>query len=110
MMDFLRGFSKFLLIFPAIAFCYDLIYGWFVKNNVEFRSLKIWWQALSKDTYPAGREFLRGIFESWDKWADKPACLVLLVPPVALYVLYRLIFAIRGGQGGAGGFKYKSRD
>lgn len=110
MMDFLRGFSKFLLIFPAITFFYDLINGWFVNNKVEFRSLKVWWQAVSKDTYPAGREFLRGFIESWDKWADKPAYLILLVPPIVLYVLYRIIFAIRGGQGADGGFKYKSRD
>jgi len=108
-MMFLRGFSKFLLIFPAITFFYDLINGFFVKNKVEFRSLKIWWQAIDKESYPAGREFLRGVFESWDKWADKPAYLVLLVPPVVLYLIYRLIFAIRGGRGGDG-FNYKSPD
>jgi hypothetical protein len=108
-MMFLRGLSKVLVIFPVITFLFDLINGFFVKNKVEFRSLKVWWQAISQDSYPAGREFLRGIFENWDKWADKPACLVLLVPPVVCYVIYRLIFAIRGGRGG-GGFNYKSPD
>lgn len=108
-MMFLRGFSKFLLIFPAITFFYDLINGYFVKNKVEFRALKVWWQAIDKESYPAGREFLRGIFDSWDKWADKPAYLVLLVPPVVLYLLYRILFAIRGGRGGDG-FNYKSPD
>ncbi len=108
-MLFMRGFSKFLMIFPTITFFYDLINGYFVKNKVQFDSLKVWWLAVSKDTYPAGREFLRSIFESWDKWADKPACLILLIPPVTLYLLYRIIFAIRGGRGGDG-FNYKSPD
>ena len=108
-MGFLRGFSKFLMIFPVITFFYDLINGWFVKNNIEFRSLKVWWQAVHQESFVSGRDMMRGIFDNWDRIADKPACLILLIPPVGLYLLYRIIFAIRGGRGGDG-FNYKSRD
>jgi hypothetical protein len=108
-MGFLRGLSKFLMIFPVGTFLYDLTYQWFVKNRFMIRSLKEWWQEFSPDTFAAGRETMKGIFANWDKIADWHAPLVLLIPPAVLYLLYRIIFAIRGGQGGDG-FKYKSRD
>ena len=108
-MTFLRTLSKILMIFPVVTFFYDLIYQWFVKNRFHIRSLKDWWQAVHKESYADGREALRQVFENWDKIADQPGPLVLLVPPVVLYLLYRIIFAIRGGRGG-GGFTYKSHD
>lgn len=108
-MSSLRGISKFLVLFPVLAFLYDLIWGWMVHNKVEFRSLKIWCESLFPDVYAVADEFLAGLFAGWKDMADMPACLVLWIPPAVLYLLYRIIFALRGGRG-SGGFKYKSHD
>lgn len=109
-MGFLRGFSKFLFAFPVIVLVYDLVEGWFVKNRFKIRSFKEWWVWLDKKSYDDTVPALRGMMSFWDELADWSAPLVLLIPPVTLYLLYRIIFALRGGQGGRGGFVYRSRD
>jgi hypothetical protein len=43
-----------------------------------------------------------------EKALSSAAPAVLLIPPLVFYLIYRIIFALRGGQGGT--FNYKSRD
>lgn len=108
-MGFLRGLSKFLMIFPVGVFLYDLIYEFAIKNRFRIRTLKELGNDVDKPLYQDIATFMKGFITSWDKFADWPAPLALLVLPVFLYIVYRIIFMLSGGRGGDG-FKFKSHD
>lgn len=110
-MNFLRGFSKFLMIFPTVTFLYDVIDGWFVNNGIKFRSLNEWITLVSDaGTASVARSALQSVLPKLaSDLMGASASIVLLIPPVVLYLLYRFIFALKGGRGG-GGYTYKSRD
>lgn len=108
-MMFLRTLSK---LFAFVAVCvalYDTCYHFFIKNKFHVRSLKDFWTDIHKASYSDALPHLRGVFAHWEKIEAWPAPVVFLAIAAIFYVLYRLIFAARGGRGG-GGFNYKSPD
>lgn len=102
--------SLLLFIPPVVTALYDLIYGWFVQARFELRTLQQWWNALHPGSLDMARDFLSGATSAHftDKIFSWPACADLAVPPVVLYVLYLLIFRLKGGDGGSN-YKFKSR-
>lgn len=112
MMDFFKIVSRILLIPPVITLSYDLIYGWFVKNHLLIRPLRLWWVDMSPNTIGPFKDFASSMtsLKFVSSVMDTPAPFVLIVPALFFYVLYRLIFLLQGGKtGGGGGMVYKSR-
>lgn len=110
-MRFLRTLSKILILIPIAMFLYDLIKEWFVDARFKIRTLEEWWRWIDSTSLSNGRPFLEKIFSPAfvsDMMATAGP-LVMLVPPVVLYVIYRIIFAIRGGHG-AGHITFRSHD
>lgn len=106
-MEALRNISRILFVFPVITLIYDLVYFWFVKSTFKIRSLKGWGEWLMPDTYKGLTHFLtsHGAAHGWDKLSALPAPVALGILPLALYLIYRLIFLLQGGKSGG----YKSR-
>lgn len=110
-METLRTLSKIFMIFPAVTFFYDLVYGWFVKNNVRFFSLEKWWRdMLGGDSMEFARPFLKAVLtdKGLQAFMKAPACVSLLIFPVVFFVIYFIWFRINGGKGGSA-YKFKSR-
>lgn len=109
-MSLLRTASKVLMAPPILTLLYDLINGWFVRAEIKIRSFQDWWIFLDKASFEAVKPQMIKILsvkavELLMKW---PAPLTLLIPPVTLYILYRIIFALKGGHGA--GYIYRSHD
>lgn len=107
-MSLFRSLSKILAALAGIIAVYDLVYFWFLRNKVHIRSVRELWTDLHKDSYESALPVLETVFSSWDKMAGWPAPVLLLVVSAVLYVIFRILFALRGGRGGR--FKYKSPD
>jgi hypothetical protein len=111
MMGF-RNLSRILFIFPVITLVYDLVYFWFVKNQVKIRALKDWGDFAMPGLYKKADGFMmsHGVAHAWEKFVALPAPVALGILPVAFYLIYRIMFLLNGGKGGGkGGFVYKSR-
>lgn len=111
-MRFLRAFSKFLFLVPLVMFTYDAVYSFFIQNNFKIRSLQAWGDWLSPVVTAKAKVVFTNLLSSpmAEKIFASPGPLVLLAPPVVLYLLYRVWFLIRGGHGASGGFSYRSPD
>ena len=108
-MMFLRTLSRIFAFLGVAVALYDACYHWFLKNKFHIRPLKDLWTDFHKASYTEALPHLKAVFSNWDIIAGWPAPVVLLAIAAIFYVLYRLIFAARGGRGG-GGFNYKSPD
>ena len=110
-MSALRTTSKVLLLPPVAALLYDLVKGWFVDNNVKIRSLEKFWMWFYQKSYDGARPLMEAVLGT--NWTQKlmalPAPVALLIPPIICYVIYWIIFTVKGGKS-AGGFTYKSHD
>jgi hypothetical protein len=112
MMEFFKNLSRILLIPPAITLFYDLIHEFFVNNRFLLRPLRQWWVEMSPGTIEGFKSFMSSVFSPTfaDKMMTLPAPVVLIVPPLIFYFIYRIIFLLQGGKtGGGSGFVYKSR-
>ena len=99
-MNAIRILSKLWLLIPIGMLIYDLVKGWFVDAEVKVRSLREWWMWLDAESLSAARSGLVKIIATphVDKMLDMPGALVLLVPSVVLYAIYRLCRAIFGAD------------
>jgi hypothetical protein len=108
-MDTLKKISLVLFIFPAITLVYDLVDGWFVHAKFELQTLNSWIKkvGINSDYVLPVKHVIAAVSSSAaaDKVFNTPAPFVLIVPPLFLYLLYRVIFLISGGKAGG----YKSR-
>jgi hypothetical protein len=104
----LRSLGKLLSVLALGLALYDVCYHWFIQNRFHIRSLKEFWKDVDKKSYESLLPELRHLFSGWDRMASWPLPLILLSVAALLYVLFRLMFAIRGGRGGA--YKYNSPD
>lgn len=109
MLLFMRTFSKILAALAAGIALYDICYHWFIKNKFHIRPFKDLWTDIHKASYTDMLPHLKSVFANWEKIAAWPGPVVILIPAVVIYLLFRIIFAIRGGRGGDG-FNYKSPD
>lgn len=111
MVQFLRRLSKLLMIPPFGVFMYDLITQWTVHARFRQRPLEEWWKWLDEKTLDAYRPLAEKILTEpvFEKLLAWPAFFSLLLPPVLLYIVYWLLFRLRGGNR-AGKITYKSPD
>lgn len=109
MMAIFKKLSQIFALIPLSLLVYDLVKFWFVEAMVYVRSSEEVWKDHWPLTLPKAEKWfsMRVSPELWDKLMNAPAPLVLLIPPVVFYVIYRILFAINGGSGS--GFRYKSR-
>jgi hypothetical protein len=110
-MRFLRPLSKILILIPIVMLIYDLVKEWFVNARLYVRSLQEWTIWIDPEWLDPLRNAFKAVFSSNAAQAimDAPAPLVLIVPPIILYLIYRIIFSIRGGHG-AGRITFRSHD
>lgn len=108
-MMFLRTISKVFAFLAVAVALYDVCYHFFLKNKFHIRPLKDLWTDIHKASYTDALPHLKSVFANWDKIAGWPAPAVFLGIAIIFYLLFKLIFAIRGGRGGDG-FNYKSPD
>lgn len=112
-MSFLRRLSQFLILIPLAMLIYDLVYEWFVKARILVRTFREWWQWVDVNSFEAAQDTLRRLLtpDIWRQVLEAPGPAVMLIPPVVIYTIYRIWFAIRGGKGAmGGGYTYKSHD
>lgn len=109
-MSFLRTTSKILMAPPIITLIYDLVNGWFVEATLKVRSFQDWWIFLHKASFESAKPALINLFsvKTVELLMRLPAPVTLLIPPVVLYILYRIIFLLKGGHGA--GYIYRSHD
>ncbi len=107
----LRTISKVLFVFPALTLIYDLVNEWFVEARFNIRTLKEWVLWLFPDWVDPLGQFLQKVFGASNGEAimDTMAPVVLVIPPIVLYAIYRLWFAAKGGHG-AGRIIFRSHD
>lgn len=106
-MEFLKKLSLFLLAPPVCLLLFDLVNNWFVHATLEVEKLSYWWKKLSPGTMMQAKSILAMITSTptAEKIFSMPAPVVLFVPPLFFYLLYRIIFLLQGGKAGG----YKSR-
>lgn len=109
MMDAFKKISQILALIPLALVLYDLVYFWFIEARIHIRSVEELWRDMSPLTLPSAKEWFVSYIsgEFWDMISTTVAPLVLLVPPIVLYIIYRVMFAVNGGSGS--GYRYKSR-
>lgn len=106
MMEFFQTLSKLLMIPSAILLVWDLIEGWFVKNTLKLRNVKEWGDKISTTGYAHVHNSMHNLLPTnWDTIEKMPAFLVVFGIGFFFYLLYRLIFLLKGGNTGG----YKSR-
>jgi hypothetical protein len=107
-MNALRALSKILILIPIVMLAYDAVKGWFVDAHVRIRPLQEWWRWVDAGSLASARPALAKVMDAHhiDSLLQAPGPVVMLIPPVVLYVLYRVIFAVRGERTGG----YRSRD
>src|SRR5262245_9785525 len=107
----LRPLSKFLMLLPIATLVYDLVKEWFVYNRLRIRSLEQGWTWLHAKSYEPSKHAIEAFLGK--NWTDKimawPAPVSLLIPPIALYILYWIWFKFKGGHS-TGAYTYKSKD
>lgn len=108
-MLFIRLLSRIFVALAAGITLWDTIYSVFIKNKFKLRSFKELWMDIDKPSYADFASIMKSFISNWDKVADWAAPLVLLIPAVIFYVIFKLVFILRGGRGGDG-FNYKSAD
>lgn len=110
-MRFLRTASKIFALVPIVVLIYDLVNEWFVEARLNIRSLKEWILWLNPDWLDPVKNLLKALFgaSSAEGVMDTAAPIVLALPPIILYAIYRLWFAAKGGHG-AGKVIYRSHD
>ncbi len=110
-MQFLRTLSKILILIPIAMLCYDLVDQWFVHARLYIQNLQEWLTMMDPTWTGKVRPVLQQVFsgEKAEKILHAPGPLVMAVPPVVIYIFYRIVFMIRGGQSG-GTITYKSHD
>lgn len=108
-MQFFRTTSKVLAVIAAGLALFDVCYFWITKSDFYIRPIPELWKDVHKASFDKARPYLENFIPQWDMVASLPAPVVLLGISVVLYILFRIIFMIRGGRGG-GGYKYKSPD
>lgn len=108
-MESFKKLSQILVLVPLALVLYDLVCFWFIDARIYVRSFGELWKDMSPETVVSAEQWfsLRVSANMWDQLASTAAPLVLLVPPVVFYIVYRILFVINGGSGG--GFRYKSR-
>lgn len=110
-MPFLRKLSKILILTPIAMLIHDIVKEWFVNARFKIQDFKEW-LAFFDESWPSSvrpvlQQLTSGSFA--ESIMTAPGPLVMAVPPVILYVIYRIIFALQGGQRG-GTFTFKSHD
>ena len=106
-----RNFSKLLMLIPLAMLIYDLVDQWFVHNMLYLRTFHEWLMWVDPTWAGIVRPFL-AIFVApnmVEKIMTAPGALVMFIPPFVMYILYRIIFALRGGQT-AGTMTFRSHD
>lgn len=106
----MRIFSKILALIPLCMFLYDAAKSWFDDAHFNLRTLQQWWIGVNAES-------LERSLPSLDTWfAEKnvnlvlnlPGAVVMLVPPLVVYLLYRLWFSVSGRRR-SGGFSHRRR-
>lgn len=110
-MQALRTLSKILILIPIAMLIYDLVDQWFVHARVYIQTFQEWLNTMDSSWPGKVRPILQQTFssEKAEKIMKAPGPLVMAVPPVVIYIFYRIVFMIRGGQSG-GTITYKSHD
>ena len=108
-MENFKKLSQVLALIPLALVLYDLVYFWFIDARVYVRTFGELWHDMSPETLPVAEQWFVSRVSAglWDMATTTAAPLVFLVPPLVLYVIYRVLFAINGGSGD--GYRYKSR-
>ncbi len=112
-MEALRIIGKTFMIGALLVLIYDLINGWLSIAALDIRSLSEWWTSIDAASLSNAKAFLSAHLKSSlvDKLFKLPGFIAVFVPGIFFYLLYRIIFAVKGGKsGGRGGFTYRSRD
>lgn len=109
-MDFLHKASKVLLVLPILFFLYDVISGWVLDAKFQISSFKEFWGDIEPVSYTLFREKMQPVMgeANFKSFVELPAAVVLLLPSVFSYLLYRIIYLFNRGRGGK--FRYKSHD
>ena len=96
-MNFLRDFSKILMIPPVITFLYDAVRSWFVDAHFKIRSFQEWCIFLDKDLFDKAKPGLLKILPptKLDLLLKLPAPATLLIFPFVMYITYRILFYIK---------------
>lgn len=105
-MELLKGLGIGLMLPSGGILVWDLVYFWFVKNDIKVRTTAEWLKYISANAYSSVHNLLTKFLPGFAaKIEAAPFFLTLFVPGVSLYILYRLVFLLAGGKPGG----YKSR-
>jgi hypothetical protein len=109
-MKALKSLSQILVLIPIAMLLFDLVHGWFVLATLKVDSFSKWLKWASPEFVPKVKPLLLHVMSAKNAEAvmNAPGPVIMFVPPLVIYILYRVIFAIKGGTGG-GNFKYNSR-
>jgi hypothetical protein len=107
----LRMIARALFLLPVFTLIYDLVDGWFVHATLDIRSLEEWGLWLGKDKWMAFSGLMDSLLPAgaWKDYAALASPVALLIPPILLYIAYRILFYIKGGRGSRA-YIYKSHD
>lgn len=107
----LRLLARALFLLPIFTLIYDLVDGWFVHATLQIRSLEEWGLWLFEDSYKSFAGMMDSLLPAgaWKDYAELASPVALLLPPILLYIAYRVLFYIKGGRGSRA-FMYKSHD
>lgn len=87
-----RSLSRWLLLLPLGTFLYDLIYEWVVHAQFKLRTTSEWIVYITGSKPAQAKAILSKVLpgDIADMILNNTACLVLIVPPVFFYILYRI--------------------
>jgi hypothetical protein len=95
----------------VLLFLYDLVYEWVINAVFKIRNLREFVSDIDAEAYTSLKLFVLGFFSPsvWDTVAESAAPITFFVMGLVIYLIYRLIFLIKGGKT-SGGYIYKSHD
>lgn len=111
MMEFFKLTYRIFALLGIGLLMYDLVYFWMIEATFNIRSLlALWTDMFGKENVSGLRHFVTSIVGPQNSNAvlDTPAPAILFFAAIIFYLIYRVIFSIRGGKGG-GGYRYQSR-
>ena len=97
-MKFFRNLSRFFMVFALGAALYDLVYQGVAEARFKIRTVEEFWTDLSSSSFLAFKNMLQSALstKAENTLVHLPMPVLLLLISLLFYVIFRVIFLIRG--------------
>jgi len=95
-----RNISQFFIIIAMGIGIYDPLYNGIVNDKIKVRTLAEFWKDISPDSFIRGKHTIGSILSPQITTSifNIYTPLVLILAAIFFYIIYRIIFMIKGGN------------